>query len=256
MISGEQSFEHADDPHGLRIQQLVRRLAAVDDPHVLERVALEVLSQRPIALLADFLSVLGQRSRHDQVRPIYMAIVRLCLAGDEPDEAVRAALYSAVSANGEGAYVRFLLPLPAKRDPVDGDAPRDQVLDEMPLGTKKWRARLQDRDLLGRLAREGDVNVMTILLDNSRVVEEDVVLWAARRPMRPDALLAVACHRRWSLRPRVQEALARNPYAPVHVAASYMPVFTNRLLRRISQDASLHELVRQAASENLALRQE
>lgn len=245
-----------EDGHAQRIGQLVRQLSAVPDPNVLERVAHEVLSERPIALLADFLATLGRLARDEKVRVIYTAIVRLCVAGDEPDADTRAELYSAVSHRGEGAYVRFLLPLPPARKPAAGDAPHDPILEEMSLGMKKWRARLQDRNLLARLAREGDVRVMRILLDNPRVIEEDVVAWAARRPMRQDALLAVARHRRWSLRPRVLEAVARNPYSPVHVAASYMPVFTRQLLRLIQHDASLHEVVRESAADNLRLREE
>ncbi len=245
-----------DDPHAQRIQQLLRQLSAVPDPNVLERLAHEVLSERPVALLADFLCTLGKLARDEKVRVIYTAIVRLCIGSNEPDDDVRAELYSAVSELGRGAYVRFLLPLPPARTHVDADVPHDPLLEDMSLGMKKWRARLQDRHLLSRLAREGDVRVLSILLDNSRVVEDDVVTWAARRPMRQEALLAVACHRRWSLRPRIQEAVARNPYSPAHVAASYMPVFPSKLLRLIEHDASLHELVREAAAENLRLREE
>ena len=245
-----------DSAHALRIKQLLRNLAAVPDPHVLERLAHEVLSQRPVELLADFLCTLGREAREEKVRAIYTAIVRLCIAGLEPDDETRAALYSAVSAQGRGAYVRYLLPLPPERTHHDSEVAHDPVLEDMPLGTKKWRARLQDRHILSRLAREGDVRVMAILLDNPRVIEDDVVTWAARRPLRSEALLAVARHRRWSLRPRVQEAVARNPYTPSHIAASYMPVLPSKLLRLIQQDASLHELVREAAAENLSLREE
>ncbi len=245
-----------DDPHAQRIQQLLRQLSAIPDANVLERIAHEVLSERPVALLADFLCTLGRLARDEKVRVIYTAIVRLCIGGNEPGDDIREELYSAVSELGQGAYVRFLLPLPPARSHFDGDSPYDPVLEDMSLGMKKWRARLQDRHLLSRLAREGDVRVMAILLDNPRVVEEDVVTWAARRPMRADALLAVAAHRRWSLRPKIQEAVARNPYSPAHVAASYMPVFSSKLLRMIENDASLHELVREAASENQSLREE
>lgn len=246
----------SDAAHATRIQQLLRNLSAVPDPNILERLAHEVLSERPVELLADFLCTLGRMARDEKVRVIYTAIVRLCIGGVEPDDETRAELYSAVSARGMGAYVRYLLPLPPARTHLDSEVPHDPVLEEMPLGMKKWQARLQDRHILSRLAREGDVRVMSILLDNPRVIEDDVVTWAARRPLRPEALLEVARHRRWSLRPRVQEAVARNPYSPAHVAASYMPVLASKLLRLIEHDASLHELVRGAANENLSLREE
>ena len=132
--------------------------------------------------------------------------------------------------------------------------PHDPEVEDMPLGMQKWKARLHNRDLLMRLAKTGDPDVVRILLDNSRVTELDVVTWAARRPVPSAVLLLVARHRRWSLAARVQEALARNPYTPVHVAASFMPLFPAGLLKKIRDDASLHELVRGAAVDVLKLR--
>ncbi len=126
----------------------------------------------------------------------------------------------------------------------------------MPLGMNKWKARLHDRHLLLRLGREGDPLVLRILLDNPRILGEDVVQWAARRPTPQECIMLIARHRRWALRPKVQEAVTRNPYSPVHVAASYMPVLNSRLLRDIEQDGSLHPLVREAAAENLRVREE
>ncbi len=103
------------DAHAVRIAQLVRRLSAVPDPALLERLAREILSERPIALLADFLSELGRNAREERVRQIYTAIVRLCLGGREPPQDVREAIYSTMAERGDGALARFLLPVPAIR---------------------------------------------------------------------------------------------------------------------------------------------
>jgi hypothetical protein len=243
-----------NDPHVKRVRQLVRRLASVPDPHILECLAREMLSERPIELLAILLSTLGRLSREPEVRPIYMAVVRLCLSERDPPSEVREELYSVVAARGEGALVRFLLPVAPVKSMQQGSKAVDPVIEDMPLGMKKWKARLHDRNLFPRLAKDGDPNVIRILLDNPRVIEDDVLNWAARRPVHKEVLAIIARHPRWALRRKIQEALARNPYTPVHIAASYLPVLPDQLLQLIRQDGSLHRLVKEAAGEILHLR--
>ncbi len=240
--------------HEVRIRQLVRRLANVADPQLVEALAREILSERPVELLAELLATLGRRGREERGRLVFCAVVRICLAPGEVPEDVRQQVYSALAARGEASLVRYLLPLPALRKPRDGDRTPDPVIEDMPLGMKKWKARLHSRELLLRLARDGDPSVVGILLDNPLVTEDDVVTWSARRPTSPQLLLLVARHRRWSLSPRVQEAIARNPYSPVHVAAAYLPLLTDTVLQKIRSGSSTHEIIRQAATELLGLR--
>lgn len=256
MTDRETASDRADraNPHVKRVRQLVRRLASVPDPEILECLARGMLSERPIELLADLLSTLGRLSREPEVRPIYMAVVRLCISDGDPPPDIREELYSVVAARGEGALVRFLLPTAPVRSMRQGDKAVDPVIEDMPLGMKKWKARLHDRNLFPRLARDGDPNVIRILLDNPRVTEDDVLLWAARRPVRAEVMTIIARHPRWALRSKIQEALARNPYTPVHIAASYLPVMPDQLLQLIRRDGSLHRLVKEAAGEILHLR--
>lgn len=239
---------------GQRISQLVKRMTAVSDPQILERLAAEVLAERPIELLADLLATLGREALTERYRQLYMAVARLCLDRQEVGGEAREQIYSLLAARGESALVRYLLPLSAVRTAGDSEMPYDAEIDDMPLGVRKWKSRLHNRDLLMRLARTGDPAVIGILLGNPRVTEPDVVNWAARRPASAAALLLIARHRRWALAARVQEALARNPYTPVHVAASFMPLFPAGTLKRIRGDASLHELVREAARDILIMR--
>jgi hypothetical protein len=181
--------------------------------------------------------------------------MRLCLLPDEVPEEVRQEVYSHMAAGGDTVYGRYLLPLaPKLTSGREEGTSGDPDLDDMPLGMKKWKARGRDKEVLLRLGQTGLAPVLAILLDNPVVVEEDVIRWAARRPIPARTLLVVARHRKWSLRARIQETLARNPYAPTHVAASFLPLFTDKLLKLIAQDSSLHELVKSGASELLALR--
>jgi hypothetical protein len=240
--------------HEVRIGQLVRRLASLSDPQLVEALAREILAERPVELLAELLAFLGRRGREERARLIYCAVVRLCLVPDSIPEEVRREVYSILAFRGEAAFVRYLLPLPAMRSPREGDRVPDPVIEDMPLGMKKWKARLHSRELLLRLARDGDPSVVGILLDNRLVTEDDVVTWAARRPTSPELLLLVARHRRWSLSPRVQEAVARNPYAPLHVAAAYLPLLTDSVLSQVRIGSAAHPILRESADDLLRLR--
>ncbi|MBM4355009.1 MAG: hypothetical protein FJ109_14690 [Deltaproteobacteria bacterium] len=240
--------------HEKRVEQWVRKLSSVPDPQLVEALAAEVLAERPIELLAELLATLGRRGREERVRLVYCAVVRIGLAADSIPEGVRQEVYSVLAARGEAALVRYLLPLPALRSPRGGDQAPDPLLEDMPLGAKKWKARLHNREMLLRLARDGDPRVVSILLDNPLVTEDDVVSWSARRPTTVELLLLVARHRRWSLSMRIQEAVARNPYAPLHVAAAYLPLLTDRVLYSIRSGSAVHRVIRESAEELLALR--
>ena len=85
------------------------------------------------------------------------------------------------------------------------------------------------------------------LLDNPRVGEDDVVRIAACRPIAGSSLARVHRSRRFGSRPRVREALARNPYCPTDVAIASLPGVDLRSLREISRDPHLHAEVRQHA---------
>ena len=241
-------------PYEQRISQLLRKLTVTSDPLIVERLAAEMLSERPSELLAEFISALGRKSQDERARIVYTGAVRLGLGGQQLPQRVREEVYSLLAARGEAALVRFLLPVTPSRPNGESEGMRDPVVDEMTLGMKKWKARSLDRDLLARLSRVGDPAVIRIWLDNPRLLEADVVSLAARRPASAKVLLMVGMHRKWSLRPAVQEALARNPYSPVHLAAAYLPFLPGRILRLVRGDASLHSVVRESARDILGLR--
>jgi hypothetical protein len=232
-----------------RIDDVIRRLTVVSQPILVEGLARELLAERPVEFLAELLTCLGRRTSEERSRVVYSTVVRLALDRDGIPAVVREELYSTMAARGQEALVRFLLPVIPHKTAGRGELPHDPQLDDMPLGTRKWKARMHDRELLLRLARHGDPSVVTILLDNPRVTEADVVTWVARRPALESNQVLVARHRIWSSRPRIQEALARNPYTPTHLAAALLPLLPRPLLKEIATDGSLHELVREAARE-------
>lgn len=106
---------------------------------------------------------------------------------------------------------------PPRKEDIDEAFTQNQYLD-LPLGVRKQAARTQDRNIIDRLLHDRNWRVITLLLDNPRIVERDVVNIAARRPTRPELLEGISKHAKWSGRYRVRKALACNPYTPYPLA--------------------------------------
>jgi hypothetical protein len=242
------------EQYEFRVRQLMKKLTVAADPGIVEGLSAELLSQRPTEVLAELLSALGRMAQEEHARIIYTGVVRLCLSADKVPQPVKEGIYSILAARGEGALARYLLPVPARREVDETDMPRDLELEQMTLGMRKWKARGHARELLMRLSRDRDPAVFRILLGNPRLTEDDVLAWTARRPTMPQLQLEVAAHRSWSTRPRIQEALVRNPYTPTHVAAAFVPLLSSKQLRIVHEDGSLHVLVREAARDVMTLR--
>ena len=68
------------------------------------------------------------------------------------------------------------------------------------------------------MIHDRNIQVISLLLGNPKIVERDVVRIAALRPTRPEILQYIAKHRRWASRYRVRKALVANPYTPHQVA--------------------------------------
>ena len=124
---------------------------------------------------------------------------------------------------------------------------RDKVLEELTLGERKAKARLGDRAILERLLYDPDVSVLTILLNNPKLTEDDVLRLASKRPNRPQVLAQIALTYRWFRRGSVQRALLLNPYAPLRISVSILPLLSVQQLYDVSRDGSLHPLVARAA---------
>lgn len=127
---------------------------------------------------------------------------------------------------------------------------------EISLGARKAAARNTrfnnaNRDTLDRLLRDRNPAVVRLLLQNSRVIERDVVRMAAQRPGNPACLQAIADHPRWAQRYAVRKALACNPRTPHPVAERLMRTLMRQDLRFIAGTSNLPERVRSEAKRAL-----
>jgi len=108
--------------------------------------------------------------------------------------------------------------------------------------------------LLEELARDSDATVIANLLMNPRISEDDVARMAALRPVASGTLIEIDRSPRWSPRPRIRAALARNPYCPVDVALKALGTLPLAELREMSTDTGLHSELREQVAQELARR--
>jgi hypothetical protein len=136
----------------------------------------------------------------------------------------------------------------------DSEFGPDEILEQLTLGERKAKARSQDRAILERLIFDGDPAVVSILLDNPRTIEPDVVRLAGRRPNRTAVLREIGKNPKWLARAQVRRALAGNPYCPVKIAVAAAPLLGPPELEELRRDRRLHLVVRQAAQLLIDLR--
>ncbi len=147
----------------------------------------------------------------------------MCERAEQAEVESREALIAIVDAlNGEGmddlvqslreqaagdsllALERLIrLPPRSSRRPTGSPPPpdREERGRKVPLGQRKSLARRPDRDTLQKMLSDPHPDVIRRCLCNPRLVEDDVVRLAARRPGRPEVQAEIA-RSPWVRRPR------------------------------------------------------
>jgi len=169
-------------------------------------------------------------------------------------EALRCDLYTQASDAGDTRLLRLLRPgTPARSPEGPLDLPRD--LADIPLGRRRSLAKGVERRLLEQLAQDPDPGVITNLLQNPRIREADVVKLAAARPVAASTLEVIGRDPRFGQQVEVRLCLARNPYAPLALALRMQNGLPLCELREIARDGTLHQEVRNHASEGVRTRE-
>lgn len=142
-------------------------------------------------------------------------------------------------------------------EPRDVGKPEDDRIPDygkgrpLTLGERKSLARKPDREMMERLLRDPHPDVIRMVLANPRVVEEDVLAVAARRPCRPDVLKEIARQPRWAHRPRIRMALVLNPDTPLEMAAPVAGLLMRHELRLVATSPTVAPAVRALCLEHL-----
>jgi hypothetical protein len=122
------------------------------------------------------------------------------------------------------------------------------------LGERKSLARRPDRNTMEHLLTDPHPDVIHRLLRNPRVLEDDVVRLAARRPGRSDVLTEIARATKWMHRPRVRMALVMNPATPAEIAARIAGLLLRPELELVAGSPAVPAAVRAVCLEHLERR--
>jgi hypothetical protein len=233
--------------------ELARRLAAL--PELAMRSSalvrfLETTDDAEAAAVLSELVVFGRRGGP----PFNLALLALCavLSGEQLGYERQAQLYAAAKeADREPLLGLFYSSRTDDGGAAGPERPSEQR--ELTLGHRKWLARSSRRELLDRLLRDPEPEVVPILLENPRIVERDVVALVARRPTSAEVQRAVFGARRWVARYAVKRALVLNPYTPTELGIRLLGFLTAQDLRQVRSSPALPEAVREHAERLLAI---
>ena len=117
----------------------------------------------------------------------------------------------------------------------------------MTLGEKIALARRAHRAIFPTLISGGDENVLTALLDNPRLVENDILVMLNTAAPPPGFFTELARHRKWGQYFRVRRALVECAHSPLPLALSVLVQLPTSELRRVIARPGLPQKVRAAA---------
>ncbi|HMI89692.1 MAG TPA: hypothetical protein VK550_36715 [Polyangiaceae bacterium] len=215
---------------------------------------------RPIALAAEALDELcsaGEQAE-PQARELLVTLVDLLAAG-------RGALLSEklreqAAQHSLLALARLLRrPAPpssraAAPDPAEARVPDYGTGRTLTLGERKALARRPTRKAMEKLLADPHPAVIRTLLQNPKVIEDDVVRLVARRPNDAAVLAEVAQSPRWAHRVRVRLAIVLNPDTAPAVAIPLLALLVRPELKQVADMSGLAPALRAAAHDLLQRR--
>jgi hypothetical protein len=128
-------------------------------------------------------------------------------------------------------------------------------LPKLTLGERIALARRAHRPILRSLLGSRDAEVLEALLDNFRMVENDVLLMIHVAGIGARGVLpTIARHHRWGSCHAVRQAIARCPYAPLPTALAALVQLSSGDVRRLLRSPELSQALRAACWELLVKR--
>lgn len=143
---------------------------------------------------------------------------------------------------------RLFTSLPASKSDVAGYSKEEELkMEYVSLGERRSLAKSSTKDTLDRLISDPDPLVVSHLLKNPRIVENDVVRIIAKRPNSGRILELIASDSKWSKRYGVRKSLVLNPYTPTRVSTGLMEFLMTQDLKLVIESKSLHRQLKVAA---------
>ncbi len=238
--------------------QIVARLKAIRDARMRVLALIDALGNGDAGTWVQVIASIVTRSqlRGDDDTQLALESIRQAAADPTLSYAVRQRLYQAAVERGMTTVARLFLvaspstlaePVLAKQlAPERALKPTGRPLT---LGERKALARTHRREELLLLMRDPHPAVVTILLDNPHVTENEIVRIAAGRQANPESLTRLATHPRWSVRHAVKRALVLNPATPLADAIRLATTLRPQELLEIAADPQLPEILRRHAAD-------
>jgi len=117
-----------------------------------------------------------------------------------------------------------------------------QQVAQMGMGEKIRLALTGDREARGLLARENNKLILSYVIQNPRLTEQELLSLARERTLPEEVLVAITKKKEWLKRYPVRLALCQNPKTPLPVALRLLHAVRDADLRKIarSRDVSVH----------------
>jgi hypothetical protein len=122
-----------------------------------------------------------------------------------------------------------------------------QLVPGLALGEKIALARRAHRILFQPLVAASDEKVLLALLDNPRLVENDLLVILNTSTPPREFFSALAGHRRWGRYLRVRRALVQCPHTPLPLALSVLVQLPTTQLRQVLEHPEIPDAVAEAA---------
>ena len=231
---------------GASSRPFARKLRGLDDIELRVGLACEELASMDRLAAAHLLDDCREGAFAGEASAL-RAWLALALALFEPSiEGLRLEIANAARRAGLCRVVELLIP------PPDRDSPLGERVGvsntglgrPLTLGERKALARTHERPLIQRVVRDPHPGVVSILLGNPRLTEDDVIRVCAARPADPRVLQAVFQHRRWVVRYRPRNAIVRNPACPPDIALLLAPLLRGSDLNEVSRSPELSSSLR------------
>ncbi len=156
-------------------------------------------------------------------------------------------LYAAATRAKLDDVARMFLGDRIRTNPSIEEARSDNEFLPISSGQRKSAARTGKRLILDRIIHDRDPAVIARFLANPRVVERDVVRVSAMNPTRPEILVLVARHPRWSSRYEIRKALVCNPCTPQPIALTLVSTLMQQDLRIVAESPAIAACIRDSA---------
>lgn len=225
--------------------RIARKLTALPEPAMRQQVLIEFLDRSvPGEAVEVFHEIYINGVKGGPPFNIALLTLAKTLSSGVLSYELQAQLYAEAREGGFSSLAQLFYTGQEEREPSRVD--EDQ---ELTLGHRKWMARTGEREVLERLMRFPEPEVIRNLLVNPKVTERDVVALVAKRPAKPAVQREIFAARKWIARYAVKRALVLNPYTPTDISLRLLSFLQRQDLRLIETSPSMPKPLRVAASQ-------